>query len=471
MKNRKTVFMVCGAGLLVLLCIVAVILYNAFGTSKTDGTKKSLGEASAVQNTKKELTAEDIPFEAQYIRTSWNHSTEFEYPVAVIRSAAEIQKYYDDNKNDFNLERRENPSSESTIGFLDACDKYDDKFFEDKSLVVASIFSPTYYREYEIENIKLESDGAFCVNIKSTSPETDDEAIAYWHIITEIPKDKAPKSTENITVYLNGVKVSRHSHSTATEEQTVDEPFVGYCGNTQTTIYFHNGESYTFMSGNSVVVTDMLLNLRYDKNKLCKCLPEYTIDTEFGLGYGVNLSEGYARCDKGQADLTEEQVAKLEEIILWAKEEASVDTVNGKYPKYSFSFTWGTYGISSYDSESGILIKTTDATNPEDYKTNHKLTEKEYSAIWKLIKGLDIESYPDNYNPHEDGSSCPYMTVVLSVKADGIDKTITVKETVLSYETNNEKGQKFLDVCEGIKDILTGTDEWKALPEYEILYD
>ena len=225
------------------------------------------------------------------------------------------------------------------------------------------------------------------------------------------------------------------------------------------------------MSGNSVVVTDMLLNLRYDKNKLCKCLPEYTIDTEFGLGYGVNLSEGYARCDEGQADLTEEQVAKLEEIILWAKEEASVDTVNGKYPKYSFSFTWGTYGISSYDSESGILIKTTDATNPEDYKTNHKLTEKEYSAIWKLIKGLDIESYPDNYNPHEGGSSCPYMTVVLSVKADGIDKTITVKETVLSYETNNEKGQKFLDVCEGIKDILTGTDEWKALPEYEILYD
>ena len=106
MKNRKTVFMVCGAGLLVLLCIVAVILYNAFGTSKSDGTKKSLGEASAVQNTEKvrALTAENITFSAQYIRTSWNHSTEFEYPVAVIRSAAEIQKYYDDNKNDFNLD-------------------------------------------------------------------------------------------------------------------------------------------------------------------------------------------------------------------------------------------------------------------------------------------------------------------------------------------------------------------------------
>ena len=63
------------------------------------------------------------------------------------------------------------------------------------------------------------------------------------------------------------------------------------------------------------------------------------------------------------------------------------------------------------------------------------------------------------------------MTLILSVKADGIDKTITVKETMLSYETNNKKGQKFLDTCKGIRDILTTTEEWKALPEYEFFYD
>ena len=71
----------------------------------------------------------------------------------------------------------------------------------------------------------------------------------------------------------------------------------------------------------SVLQGDILVNLDYDKNKLCKCLPEYTVDTEFGTGYGINLTEGYARCDKGQADLTKEQIDKLKEIIIWAKDK------------------------------------------------------------------------------------------------------------------------------------------------------
>lgn len=113
-----------------------------------------------------------------------------------------------------------------------------------------------------------------------------------------------------------------HTHQPAKEEQTVSDPFVGYCGNTQTTIYFKDNKSYTFMSGNSVTMTDILLNLDYDTKKLCNCSPEYKVDTEFGLGYGINLTEGYARCDKGQAELTKEQIDKLKEIILWAKGKA-----------------------------------------------------------------------------------------------------------------------------------------------------
>ena len=113
-----------------------------------------------------------------------------------------------------------------------------------------------------------------------------------------------------------------HNHTPATTEQTVSEEISGYCGNTQTTIYFDDGKSFTFMSGNSVTITDILVNLKYDKNKLCKCLPEYTVDTEFGIGYGINITSCYARCDKGQAELTQEQIDKLKEIILWAKPQA-----------------------------------------------------------------------------------------------------------------------------------------------------
>jgi len=115
---------------------------------------------------------------------------------------------------------------------------------------------------------------------------------------------------------------SDHTHQVAVEEQTVSDPIAGYCGNTITTIYFDENKSYEFWGGESVTMTDILVNLDYDKCKLCKCLTEYTVDTEFGTGYGINLTEGYARCDKGQADLTEEQIDKLKKIIIWAKDKA-----------------------------------------------------------------------------------------------------------------------------------------------------
>lgn len=40
-------------------------------------------------------------------------------------------------------------------------------------------------------------------------------------------------------------------------------------------------------------------------------------------GYGINLSDGYARCEKGQAELTEEQIKTVKDIIEWAKDKAN----------------------------------------------------------------------------------------------------------------------------------------------------
>ena len=58
----------------------------------------------------------------------------------------------------------------------------------------------------------------------------------------------------------------------------------------------------------------ILLDLEYSPHKLCKCLPQYTLKTDFGE-FGIHLSEGYARCEQGQADLTNEQLQTLREII------------------------------------------------------------------------------------------------------------------------------------------------------------
>ena len=67
--------------------------------------------------------------------------------------------------------------------------------------------------------------------------------------------------------------------------------------------------------------------------------------------------------------------------------------VNTDVPEnLSFSLTWNTYGISSYDSATGKLVKTTDATNPEDYITTLQLDGTQLFAIWELLWELDIET-------------------------------------------------------------------------------
>ena len=116
-----------------------------------------------------------------------------------------------------------------------------------------------------------------------------------------------------------------HTHQVPAETQTTADPVAGYCGNTLTTL--HIGEkTYSFMFGYSVTLTDILENLHYDPKRICNCLPEFTVDTEFGTGYGINLTEGYARCAKGQVDLTREQIDTIAAIVNWA------ETTNCQYP-------------------------------------------------------------------------------------------------------------------------------------------
>lgn len=105
-----------------------------------------------------------------------------------------------------------------------------------------------------------------------------------------------------------------HGHEAAEKAQTVEDPYSGYCGNTMTTISM-DGKEYTFEGSDSVYLTDLLLNLAYDPDKLCDCMSEFTVKTEFGGPYGVNLSQGYARYDGAQADLTKEQIEVIRTIL------------------------------------------------------------------------------------------------------------------------------------------------------------
>lgn len=109
-------------------------------------------------------------------------------------------------------------------------------------------------------------------------------------------------------------KADDHEHELAEVSQIVDDPVTGYCGNTLTSIFL-DGKEYTFMGTDSVNLTDILINLKYDPLRVCRCATEFTVKTEFGEPYGVNLTQGYARCEDGQADLTAEQIDLIRKII------------------------------------------------------------------------------------------------------------------------------------------------------------
>lgn len=111
-----------------------------------------------------------------------------------------------------------------------------------------------------------------------------------------------------------GYTFASHMHSPASEPLTVENPVTGYCGNTITEVVLGE-EVFSFWGADSVALTDILINLAYDPDQICRCLPEFTVNTEFKTGFSVNLTQAYARCEDGQAALTTEQVETILEIL------------------------------------------------------------------------------------------------------------------------------------------------------------
>ena len=438
----------------------------------------------------------EVEWAAQYVRTN-GYSEGVLYPsVRIIDSLQELKDYYNTWHEVFDLERKEKVYSDTTIGFLDACDQYDEAFFEKNYLIFVLLEEGSGSISHEVRSVEQTEDKKISISIDRKVPEVGTDDMAEWHIILELSRDVLVENSIDTYLYIDGlpsymddkvvipqteaefkeppvgtirtpegdadlrlggydwiyslgngldnatiadqagrpipkevltpVTISSqfaetvyapvpgtdtyaptnslgylvklmwevepttvtyacwpesvwvkenveeesvisqdgafyakpggyvyeivatwddtgkgyhgsanyyvyivggddHSHQAAATAQTVDDPFVGYCGNTQTTLHIGDKE-YTFMYGNSVTLTDILLNLKYDPMRICRCRPEYTVDTEFGKGYGINLTAGYARCDKGQADLTQEQIDTIAKIIEWA------ETTNCKYP-------------------------------------------------------------------------------------------------------------------------------------------
>ena len=138
---------------------------------------------------------------------------------------------------------------------------------------------------------------------------------------------------------------------------------------------------------------------------------------------------------------------------------------------FYFVLTWGVQLDSSYDSRTGTLIKTKYVIErqPEEYITTYQYPN--INEIYEMAKSINVYSYPDDYYPYEGGSlkTNPSVDYVFEIN----DKTIVSKDCPIISEVPDgvtDRGKQYLTLILTIKNTLINSDEWKAMPDYEVLY-
>ena len=145
---------------------------------------------------------------------------------------------------------------------------------------------------------------------------------------------------------------------------------------------------------------------------------------------------------------------------------------------FAFSLIWGTYGISSYDSVTHRLVKTSDTSDPDKYTACAELSAADMKTICRILTGLDLSSYPASFDPfNAPGASIqhhsePNQTIIVTVTANGVTNTVRCEGIgffSLAWCYDGKAGA-FYKAVKDVIDILTSTPEWQAFPDYEKYY-
>ena len=146
-------------------------------------------------------------------------------------------------------------------------------------------------------------------SMEITSDAAAPQAPAMDEPMMEAPAEEAGGSESSMEEEL----IIDHSHSFGEEsDSTVNSH--AYCGNTEVTVTV-DGTAHHISGSDAVELTDILVWLDYNPGVVCRCMAEFTVDTETLAGIQVNLTEAFARCEQGQASLTEAQVQTIRRIV------------------------------------------------------------------------------------------------------------------------------------------------------------
>ena len=97
----------------------------------------------------------------------------------------------------------------------------------------------------------------------------------------------------------------------ATADEPAEDIYVPY---PQVTVHL-DGNDYVLETKEGGALLELLKNQVYEESQRCKCDIDFTVVTEFGMEYQINLQEGFARTKQGQAFLSSADVQKIEAVL------------------------------------------------------------------------------------------------------------------------------------------------------------
>lgn len=146
-------------------------------------------------------TGDTVQYRAQYIRTDGGHDGSCR-KAEIIDSLQALQDYYTNHRDKFDLERKEKVYADTTIGFLDACDQYDEAFFRDNYLVLVRLREGSGSIRHRVVWVEQTGEQKLGIYIKRDVPEVGTDDMAYWHVILELSRDVLVTSADDIAVYV-----------------------------------------------------------------------------------------------------------------------------------------------------------------------------------------------------------------------------------------------------------------------------
>jgi len=189
---EKVVSMIGVAVLLLFLsaCVTSVEPVNGGGVEK--GTLTTKGQNEQYEQYESD---EMITCPVQYIRTDGWEENEVYPQITVIDRAFALDAYIENKRLSYHLGYREHVSSDTTIGFATAVEKYNDAWFEQHNLVLVLLEEGSGSICHKVQGIT--SKGEIC--IERIIPEVGTCDMAHWHILLELPKD-SPVLEQELTV-------------------------------------------------------------------------------------------------------------------------------------------------------------------------------------------------------------------------------------------------------------------------------